>query len=104
MAAAGMRRVDSATEGMRDDPNEVPFQSMNRVALLDWRGSDSAMTIPGTQTSPYVARNRDPILAVLRRVLPERGTVIEIASGTGEHAVHFATALPGLTWQPTERD
>ena len=62
------------------------------------------MTIPGTQTSPYVARNRDPILAVLRRVLPEHGTVIEIASGTGEHAVHFATALPGLTWQPTERD
>jgi len=54
--------------------------------------------------APAVARNRDPILAVLRRVLPARGTVLEIASGTGEHAVHFAAALPGLTWQPTDCD
>lgn len=56
------------------------------------------------RTAPAVARNRGPILAVLRRVLPERGTVLEIASGTGEHAVHFATALPGLLWQPSDRD
>jgi SAM-dependent methyltransferase len=55
-------------------------------------------------TSPAVARNRDPILAVLRRVLPARGTVLEIASGTGEHAVHFATGLPHLTLQPTDPD
>ncbi len=52
--------------------------------------------------SPPVARNRDPILDVLRRVLPASGTVLEIASGTGEHAVHFAAALPGLAWQPTD--
>jgi SAM-dependent methyltransferase len=51
-----------------------------------------------------VARNRDPILAVLRRVLPASGTVLEIASGTGEHAVHFAAGLAHLTWQPTDRD
>jgi hypothetical protein len=56
------------------------------------------------QTSPAVARNRDPILAVLRRVLPAQGTVLEIASGTGEHAVHFAAGLPHLTWQPTDTD
>jgi SAM-dependent methyltransferase len=55
-------------------------------------------------TSPSVARNRDPILEVLRRVLPITGTVLEIASGTGEHAVHFAVALPHLTWQPTDQD
>jgi len=55
-------------------------------------------------TSPSAARNRDPILAVLRRVLPRAGTVLEIASGTGEHAVHFAAALPHLTWQPTDQD
>jgi SAM-dependent methyltransferase len=54
--------------------------------------------------SPSVARNRDPILSVLRRVLPPAGQVLEIASGTGEHAVHFAAALPHLTWQPTDRD
>jgi cyclopropane fatty-acyl-phospholipid synthase-like methyltransferase len=55
-------------------------------------------------TSPSVARNRDPILSVLRRVLPPTGQVLEIASGTGEHAVHFAAALPHLTWQPSDRD
>jgi SAM-dependent methyltransferase len=55
-------------------------------------------------TSESVARNREPILAVLRRVLPRQGTVLEIASGTGEHAVHFARALPGLLWQPSDID
>ena len=60
--------------------------------------------VSGAQTAPAVARNRDPILAVLRRVLPAQGTVLEIASGTGEHAVHFAGALPGMTWQPTDPD
>lgn len=55
-------------------------------------------------TAPSVARNRDPILAVLRRVLPQAGLVLEVASGTGEHAVYFAAALPHLTWQPTDPD
>jgi SAM-dependent methyltransferase len=58
----------------------------------------------GALTSPSVARNREPILAVLRRVLPVRGIVLEVASGTGEHAIHFAAALPELIWQPTDRD
>jgi SAM-dependent methyltransferase len=58
----------------------------------------------GALTSPSVARNRDPILAVLQRFLPQSGTVLEIASGTGEHAVHFAAGLPHLTWQPTDQD
>lgn len=62
------------------------------------------MTSDEALTSPSVARNRDPILSVLRRVLPPRGQVLEIASGTGEHAVFFAAALPGLTWQPSDPD
>jgi SAM-dependent methyltransferase len=58
----------------------------------------------GSLTAPAAARNRDPILAVLRRVLPARGTVLEIGSGTGEHAVYFAAGLPHLVWQPTDID
>ena len=54
--------------------------------------------------APAVARNREPILAVLRRVLPTEGTVLEIASGSGEHAVYFAAGLPNLTWQPSDAD
>ena len=52
--------------------------------------------------APATARNREPILAVLARVLPESGTVLEIASGTGEHVVFFGGALPHLRWQPSD--
>lgn len=49
-------------------------------------------------------RNREPILAVLRRVLPQSARVLEVASGTGEHAVFFASALPHTHWQPSDCD
>lgn len=55
-------------------------------------------------SSPAALRNRDPILDVLRPRLPASGLVLEIAAGTGEHAVHFAAAFPGLTWQPADQD
>lgn len=54
--------------------------------------------------APHTLRNRDAILAVLRDVLPETGLVLEIASGSGEHAAYFAPALPGLIWQPSDPD
>lgn len=56
------------------------------------------------QHAPSAERNREPILAVLERVLPATGTVLEIASGTGQHAIHFAAALPHLVWQPSDLD
>ncbi len=51
-----------------------------------------------------VARNREPIFEVLRRVLPSSGLVLEIASGSGEHAAHFAAAFPELIFQPSDPD
>jgi SAM-dependent methyltransferase len=54
--------------------------------------------------APATARNRGPILEVLRRIMPASGRVLEIAAGTGDHAAYFAAALPGLDWQPTEAD
>jgi SAM-dependent methyltransferase len=56
------------------------------------------------RNAPAADRNKEPILDVLRRILPRRGLVLEIAAGTGQHTAHFASALPGLQWQPTEPD
>lgn len=55
-------------------------------------------------TSGAAERNKQPILDVLASVLPASGRVLEIASGTGQHVCHFAAALPGLRWHPTEPD
>lgn len=54
--------------------------------------------------APACERNRDPILAVLRERFADRRLVLEIGSGTGQHAVHFAAALPHLVWQTSERE
>ena len=56
------------------------------------------------QYAPATVRNRDAILAVLERVLPREGRVLELAAGSGEHAVFFAAAMPGLGWQPSDPD
>lgn len=56
------------------------------------------------RSAPAALRNRDPILDVLRAELPPRCLVLEIASGTGEHVIHFARHLPDLTFQPSDPD
>ncbi len=54
--------------------------------------------------SPAAERNRAPILAELKRLLPARGTALEIASGTGQHAAHFAAGLSSWRWMPTDAE
>ena len=55
-------------------------------------------------SAPSALRNRDAILSELRRLAPPSGRALELASGTGEHVIAFARALPDLTWQPTDPD
>jgi SAM-dependent methyltransferase len=67
------------------------------------RGSTVALPmVDPKQHAPATLRNREPIREVLARELPAHGTVLEIASGTGEHAVAFAAAFPQLAWQPSD--
>lgn len=68
-----------------------------------WKPDTTAMHDDSARRhAPATERNRDPILAVLHRVLPPAGTVLEIASGTGEHAIHFAPRLHPRHWQPSD--
>jgi len=69
--------------------------------MLKQRGEKTAN---GKWSTPSAERNKDPILDVLARVLPRRGVMLELASGTGQHVVHFAKAFSDLTWQPSDPD
>ncbi len=64
----------------------------------------TSSNLDGRIHAPATARNRDAILAVLKRIFPDSGRILEVASGSGEHAVHFAPRLPGLRWQPSDPD
>ena len=79
----------------------MPEESDNLLPVaLEQRG----VSADRRMFSPSAARNSAPILAVLKRVLPTPGMVLEIGCGTGEHAVCFAQAMPNLTWQPSDAD
>lgn len=70
-------------------------------------GPEPFVLTPGRdprRVAPHVARNAGPIVDVLRGILPDRGLVLEVASGSGEHVLHFARAFPHLTFQPSDPD
>jgi SAM-dependent methyltransferase len=68
------------------------------------RFEPSDVLADGRIVSPSAERNKGPITEILIRVLPAQGDVLEISSGTGQHVLHFAQAMPHIRWQPTERD
>ncbi|MEO6225493.1 MAG: DUF938 domain-containing protein [Sphingomicrobium sp.] len=70
--------------------------------MSDGRRFYEAPAAGALQSAPAALRNREPIAQVLREWLPDKGLVLEIASGTGEHAVHFAEAFASLDWQPSD--
>lgn len=67
-------------------------------------GGLSEGLVAGLVESPAAERNKAPILEAIRARLPATGVVVEIASGTGQHIVHFAREVPALIWQPTDAD
>jgi hypothetical protein len=94
-------RLDWWIAALKEGPMTMAKESGSRppVALEERSVSDDQRMF-----SPSVARNSAPILAVLQRVLPVRGLVLEIGCGSGEHAVYFAGAMPKLSWQPSDPD
>lgn len=69
---------------------------------MTFMGRKAHESMASKRFSPAAERNRDAILGVLREVLPPQGAVLEVASGTGQHARHFAEHLPSITWIPTD--
>ena len=76
----------------------MPFRSVPGQASVAEEGEG------GKLFAPSAARNLAPLVQTVREVAPQRGRALEIASGTGQHVVALARALPGLSWQPSDID
>jgi cyclopropane fatty-acyl-phospholipid synthase-like methyltransferase len=83
-------------------PGARKHRTAHASALADALALGHTRTMSEKPRAPACERNRDPILAVLRLHFADRTRVLEIGSGTGQHAVHFAAALPFLVWQTSD--
>lgn len=82
------------------DKTRYPTTPDGRPVALEARETRN----DGRRFSPSIARNRDSVRDVFHQHMPGEGTLLEIASGTGEHGAHIAPALPGLTWYYSDID
>lgn len=107
----GARLAGLSRGGAIEHPLRLPFcanLAKGPPALvnerLPVRCEPGTVLVDGRLVSPSAERNKSPIGEVLTQILPDQGLVLEVASGTGQHIVHFARVMPRLVWQPSDRD
>jgi predicted GNAT superfamily acetyltransferase len=101
-AQPGVRRLPRRARLRRGRIGAAP-QRQDGPLFRTGAGRNAGMS-DARRHAPATTRNREPIAALLRDALPATGTVLEVASGSGEHAIFFAGAFPGLTWIPSDPD
>ena len=84
--------------------NSLKRELCTRLVVVGSQAYNPPMSEDPRRYAPATARNRDPLLQVLKSLLPQTGTILEIASGTGEHACYFAPAFGDTVWQPSDTD
>lgn len=82
--------------------SQLFFTAFETSTLIRLNSNHGANMSDPRRHAPPAQRNREPIAEILRKILPANGTVLEIASGSGEHAIHFAKAFPTLIFQPSD--